>query len=48
MELLHEYGIKYIYISKEVKKIYNIEDLKYVKDEKCLAKVKESIYKVVC
>ena len=48
VELLHEYGIKYIYISKEVKKIYNIEDLKYVKDEKCLAKVKESIYKVVC
>jgi len=48
VELLHQYNVKYIYISEDAKKFYNIPDLKYIKDGECIKKIKERIYKVIC
>ena len=48
LELLHEYDVKYIYIGEDVKKLYNIQDLKYIQDGTCIRKIKESIYEVIC
>ena len=48
IELLKEYDVDYIYITEEVKNIYNIEDLEYLQDEECIRGVKEGIYQFIC
>ncbi|MEK6932960.1 MAG: glycosyltransferase family 39 protein [Nanoarchaeota archaeon] len=48
LEISKEYNAEYIYINDNIKKFYNIQDLKYVQDGKCITKVKENIYKVIC
>jgi len=48
LESLHEYEVDYIYITEDVKNIYNINDLEYIKDEECIGKIKETIYQVTC
>lgn len=48
LSLLHDYDVEYIYITKDIKKFYNIDDLKYIQDGKCIGKIKEGIYKVTC
>src|SRR3989344_2186870 len=48
IELLKDYSVDYIYISKDVKNIYNIDDLPYLENEECIRRIKESIYQFVC
>lgn len=47
-EILKEYNVGYIYINEDIKKFYNINDLKYPQNGKCISRVKENLYKVVC
>lgn len=48
VSLLHEYSVDYIYITKDIKQSYNINDLKYIQDGKCIGNIKEGVYKVTC
>ncbi len=48
VEILKEYNAEYIYINDEIKKSYNINELKYIQDGKCITKIKENIYKNIC
>jgi len=52
LNTLHKYKVSYIYLSERTKLKYNIEDLKYIEDEKCFKKVDEykgnKFYQVGC
>lgn len=48
LELLHEYSVDYIYITKNAKNFYNLVDFKDVQNEECFREVKEDIYQLIC
>lgn len=49
LELLRKYNINIIYLSEDTKKIYNIDNLSYVKGSSCFRNIREGrIYAVLC
>ncbi len=48
LDLIKKYNINYIYFSDKIKNKYMIEEILYIKDERCFEKERETIYKVVC
>ena len=52
LDTLQKYKVRYIYLSERTKLKYNIQDLRYVKNGKCFAKVEEykgnKFYQVEC
>ena len=52
LEILHQYGISYIYVSPKAKSIYNIQSLSYVHDSDCFRRISKvgayEVYKVRC
>lgn len=52
LDLFKEYNINIIYLSTKSKKIFGINGLRYIKNEKCFEKIKErgkaEAYRVIC
>ena len=47
VDLLHQYKVKYIYLSDRTKELYDINTLKIAEDETCFTKV-NNFYEVIC
>ncbi|MFH0752505.1 MAG: hypothetical protein V1914_02800 [archaeon] len=52
IDLIKKYKITHIYLSERTKKIYNIKELVYTRDENCFEKVfytsKLEVYRIIC
>ncbi len=48
LDLIKKYNINYIYFTKRAKDKYKINEILYIKDEKCFRKEKETIYRIIC
>ncbi len=50
-QLMHKYGVGYVFVSQSTRRMYNMEDLKYVSEE-CFEpefeREKAKVYKLVC
>lgn len=46
--ILNKYGADYLYVPKDIKKLYKTKGLKFLENEKCFKQIKKGLYQITC